>query len=107
MTIDLLTVADCPHTQPTLEVLHRLLAERNIRGTVHHVVVTDVSMAQHLQFPGSPTVRINGRDVEPNHNASEYGLACRVYRHGNVLSGVPPAALIEAAMRMPGIGRYP
>jgi hypothetical protein len=98
MKIDLLTVADCPHTQPTLEMLHDLLAERNVRATIHHVVVTDVSMAQRLHFPGSPTVRINERDVEPAHNASEYGLACRVYRHGNVLSGVPPAALIEAAL---------
>jgi hypothetical protein len=100
MTIDLLTVADCPHTQLTLEVLHRLLAERNIRATIHHVVVTDVSMAQRLRFSGSPTVRVNGRDVESTQHATEYGLACRVYRHGGTLSGVPPAALIEAALRV-------
>jgi hypothetical protein len=35
-------------------------------------------MAHLLQFPGSPTVRINGLDAEPDGELS-VGLACRLY----------------------------
>jgi hypothetical protein len=42
-------------------------------------VDTEVS-ADREQFVGSPTIRINGRDVQPPMEGEPTGLACRVYR---------------------------
>jgi hypothetical protein len=96
MTIEVLTVEDCPHADEALSRVHSVLEETRTVAKVTHVVVYDDETAQRLKFPGSPTIRVNGNDVEPA--AHEYGLACRVYRDGDSLSGVPPAGLILAAL---------
>ncbi len=51
-------------------------------------------------FLGSPTVRVNGRDIEPAR-ADEPGgaMSCRLYRTECGESGVPPEALLRAAIR--------
>jgi glutaredoxin len=97
--IEVLTVADCPHAEETLSLLKAILRETRIAADVEHVVVADEQSARKLKFPGSPTIRFNGRDLESDAASQEYGLACRVYRDGNSLRGVPPAALILAALR--------
>ena len=53
-------------------------------------------MAVSIGFLGSPTVRINGVDVEPSaHQRTSFGLMCRTYE-GN--GGVPPEELIDRAI---------
>lgn len=52
-------------------------------------------MAHSLRFPGSPTIRINGRDIEPQETAS-YGLMCRLYTDG---SGAPSHQRLRDAIR--------
>jgi hypothetical protein len=47
-------------------------------AVVEEVEVSDAAAAQALRFPGSPTIRINGVDAEPNEQLS-FGLACRLY----------------------------
>jgi hypothetical protein len=96
MTIEVLTVEDCPHVDAALSRVRAILDETGIAANVAHVVVRDGEAARRLRFPGSPTIRIDGLDVEPV--ADGYGLACRVYRDGDSISGVPPVQLIEAAV---------
>jgi hypothetical protein len=56
--------------------------------------------AQRERFLGSPTVRINGRDVEPEaERRTDYGLKCRLYRASTGLSGQPREELLQAALR--------
>ena len=51
------------------------------------------------KFPRSPTVRINGIDVELGCiNSGEYSLRCRLYRTAEGLSGLPEPAWIERAL---------
>ena len=53
-------------------------------------------MAQSLKFPGSPTIRINGKDVEPqSEQFAAFGLMCRLYSDG---SGVPSKQQLGAAI---------
>ena len=56
--------------------------------------MTDEVMARALEFPGSPTVRINGRDVQSTPEQS-YGLACRLYSGE---SGVPSVEVLKQAL---------
>ena len=97
MTIDVLTVSDCPHTQQVLSLVNAILEEEHLKGHVNHVIVPDEQAAHSLRFPGSPTVRVNGFDIQPS-SVKEFGLACKVYLDGERISGVPPAALIRATL---------
>jgi hypothetical protein len=47
------------------------------------IVVTEIrdeDDAERHRFPGSPTIRVDGRDVEPPDPGEAGGLTCRVYR---------------------------
>jgi DNA-binding transcriptional MerR regulator len=56
--------------------------------------------AARLRFLGSPTIRVNGVDIDPvARSSTEYGLKCRVYRAGERFVGVPPRELLEHAIQ--------
>ena len=58
------------------------------------------AQAQEEHFLGSPTVRVNGVDVEPDAGTRcGYGLVCRVYRTDEGLQGSPPDAWIATALQ--------
>jgi hypothetical protein len=92
--IELFYVPGCPHYEPALERVRKALAAEAVEGEIHRVLVTTVGEANALLFPGSPTIRINGKDVEPSSTLSP-GLACRIY--GN-RSGIPAEETLRAAI---------
>lgn len=94
MRIEVLFVPGCPNHGPALESLRNVLHSEAINAPIHEIAVTDEAMARSLKFPGSPTVRINGRDVESTSQQS-YGLACRLYAGGR---GVPPLEILQHAI---------
>ena len=61
---------------------------------VEQLEVTSEQEARVQGFAGSPTIRVNGQDVEPGSGSAGV-LACRVYEGG---SGVPPRWKLEAAI---------
>lgn len=55
--------------------------------------------AEHSRFLGSPTLRVDGHDVEPGADQREdFGLKCRIYRTPNGLTGAPLDDWIVAAL---------
>jgi hypothetical protein len=57
-------------------------------------------MIEETAFPGSPTVRINGRDIEEGIGlAGVAGLSCRRYRENHVMQPLPARAMILRALR--------
>lgn len=103
MNIELLCVANCPNHVVALERLHAILSAESFQTAVNEVLVSDAAMAQSLKFPGSPTIRINGRDVEPqSEQTTLFGLICRLYSDG---SGAPSQqSLLAAIERARGLG---
>jgi hypothetical protein len=95
MRIDVLYVPGCPNYQPALARIQEVLASESLQADVHGVAVSSDEEAKVLLFPGSPTIRIDGDDVEPNH-ASSPGLACRLYANR---SGVPSEEVLRLAVR--------
>ena len=56
-------------------------ANLGVEPTVDLLEVADLDAATELRFLGSPTVRVNGRDVEPGAELRrEFVLSCRVYQ---------------------------
>ena len=94
MLIEVFYVPGCPNHQAAIDNLRRVLRSTSITAPIQEVAVTDEAMARQLKFPGSPTVRIDGRDVESNPQAS-CGLACRLYSNG---SGVPSVETLRLAV---------
>jgi len=64
MLIEVLFVPGCPNHEPALERLRTVLCSEAINASIQEIAVTDEVMARSLKFSGSPTVRIDGRDVE-------------------------------------------
>jgi hypothetical protein len=96
MKIEVLYVPNCPNHAVALERLREALSAEGIQKHVNEVLVRDAEMAQSLKFPGSPTIRIDGHDVEPqSEKAAAFGLMCRLYSDGN---GAPSEQKIRAAI---------
>jgi hypothetical protein len=96
VNIELLYVANCPNHVVALERLRATLCAESLQMPVNEVLVSDGAMAQSLKFPGSPTIRINGQDVEPHSGqTTSFGLMCRLYSDG---SGIPSERSLRAAI---------
>ena len=100
LVIDVLYVQDCPHYQETLALVERVRAELGIDAELHSILVVDQAAADGARFPGSPTVRVDGRDVEPGSEpATEYVLGCRLYRLEHRFAGQPEERWIREALQ--------
>jgi hypothetical protein len=96
MQIDVLYFAGCPNHGPSVDLVREVIRDLGLQLPVHQIEVPDSETATRLGFLGSPTIRVDGRDIEPDAELrTDYAMSCRVY--GN--SGIPPRAWIEAALR--------
>jgi hypothetical protein len=98
--VELFWWAECPSWERTLEILREEMAAAGYdAGAIAVTEVTDEAQAERLGFPGSPTIRVDGADVQdPGDNP--IGLSCRVYREPDGrISPLPDRADIRAALR--------
>jgi hypothetical protein len=97
--IEVLYVQDCPHYRETLALVERIRAELGIDSELHSTLVVDQAAADQARFPGSPTVRVDGHDVEPGSEpAAEYVVGCRLYRLEHRLAGRPEERWVREAL---------
>jgi len=78
--VELLWWSGCPSTPDALEELRRVLAEAGLDP--EEIEVREVETEEQAledNFVGSPTIRIDGRDVA-EQSGQRPGLTCRVYR---------------------------
>lgn len=94
MRIEVLYIPGCPHHRTTMERVRNVLISESLEDEVCEVPVNTEGEAQSLGFPGSPTVRVNGRDIEPTRKVTPV-LACRLYANR---TGVPPEDMLRAAI---------
>jgi hypothetical protein len=71
----------CPSHSDARQLLGEVLAEMGLAIPIQVVEVPTEEDAERLEFPGSPTIRVNGVDVDPEGAAlMETALTCRLYR---------------------------
>jgi hypothetical protein len=103
--VEILYVQDCPHYPATLALVQRVLAELAINTQVHSILIGDQAAAEQARFAGSPTVRVDGHDVEPGSEPpAEIVVGCRLYRLEHRLAGQPADAWVRAAL-LRAVGR--
>jgi hypothetical protein len=99
--IELLWFNGCPNHPAARELLADVVAELAPDSGFRDIDVTDPDAADKLRFPGSPTIRIDGRDVQPGfEDPGDYTPRCRLYWTDDGPSRIPPRAWIEAALRL-------
>ena len=99
MKIELLTFEGCPNAQSARELVERVVAESRAAADIAYVNVPDPEEAERLRFLGSPTIRVDGRDIEPGADArTEHVLACRIYRTEQGSAGVPDDRWVRDAI---------
>ena len=104
MKIEVLYVAECPSHPAAISLIKDVLAAEGVSERIEEVLVRDQGMADALRFRGSPTIRINGRDVEEEEPGTHslFALSCRL--HGGSRRVALPAA--EAICRAVREARY-
>ncbi len=100
MRVEILYFSGCPNHGPAVDCVRQVLTEEETPAEMVEVEVKDAVTAQRIGFLGSPTVRVDGQDVEPAARAERaFGLSCRTYIDGGRRAGVPPPEWIRAAVR--------
>lgn len=94
MTIEIISIPDCPNHRPTVERVKSVLKSESLAVTVVERIVSDEIEARTVRFAGSPTVLVNGTDLEPRAEIST-NLACRIYVGSG---GIPSPELIKSAI---------
>jgi len=96
MKIEVLYISGCPNHTRVVESIRKILRDKQMSEEITEIEVSDSAQATAMAFPGSPTIRINGEDVEPNFSGlSSQGLTCRTYMADGRLQGVPSADWIR------------
>jgi len=92
--IEILVFDSCPHAEAAMRLAHEVAGRLGPGISVERVEVDTPERAVELGFLGSPSLRVNGADVE-GQTASAGRICCRTYDDG---SGIPPEWLLEAAV---------
>lgn len=99
MRIEFLYFKTCPSYKLALERLQAVLKELDVDAQVDMIEVKSANEARQLCFLGSPTIRINGLDVEQTaRSRTSYGLTCRMYETDAGLEGSPSIETIRDAV---------
>jgi hypothetical protein len=95
-----LTVAGCPNRDAAIALVHRVCAELSGPVEIRVVDIPDQEAAEKTRFLGSPTIRVDGRDVEPGaEHCLEYVCSCRLYQGEYSLRGLPEEAWVRQALK--------
>ena len=105
MKVEVLYFDGCPTYGVAEKTLRKVLADEGVQAEVELVAVNTDKDACSLRFPGSPTIRVDGRDLFPAPEREDWRLGCRVYTTPEGLRGSPTAEMFEEALTQIGAGR--
>ena len=99
MRVSFLYYEECPSHELALERVRAVMAGAGIPGEVEVLKVETEDQARRLRFVGSPTIRVDGQDIDPPGD-SHYALTCRAYRlEDDRISPLPSKEMIRRALR--------
>ena len=96
-TIELLYFDGCPSHEQLLPTVEQLADQNGAALQLRRVETPEA--AESERFLGSPTIRVNGRDIDPTAaERTDFGLKCRLYRLDDRTTALPPEDWIRAAL---------
>ncbi len=95
MKIELLIFDGCPNHEAAEKLVRASMEKLSIKDNIAIINVVDNDDAVSKRFLGSPSIRINGKDIEIEENEqTEYSMRCRVYWIDDKQSGVPSEEIL-------------
>ncbi len=95
MKVDILYFKGCPNHQPDVNLVQDVVDELGLDADIVETEVTGPGDAGRLRFLGSPSVRVDGVDVEPAaRQRRDFGFSCRTYDG----RGMPDRAMLTRAL---------
>ena len=101
MKIQFLYFEDCPSHEKTLARLRQVMAEEGIRERVEIIKVETDEQAATWHFPGSPTILVDGLDIDPPPVEAQSALTCPCLTCGRTgrFSPLPSPDMIRRGLR--------
>lgn len=96
MKIEFLYFDGCPSWIPALQNLKSVVSESFPESEIRLIHIRSIEDAERANFQGSPSIRVNGSDLEGKEEG--YGYKCRLYEEDGRLSGVPSKELIQSCL---------
>lgn len=99
-TVEVLLFDGCPNADVATSHAREAISHAGILADLRVVHIDGPADAIRWRFLGSPTIRVDGIDVDGAADTrTDFGMQCRVYSVDGRLAGAPPVAWIEAALR--------
>ncbi|HKS03685.1 MAG TPA: hypothetical protein VJS86_18570 [Arthrobacter sp.] len=97
--VEVLAFPGCPNRDAAISLAERVCAEVAGNAEIQVIDITDQQAAEQARSLGSPTIRVDGRDVEPGaEHCVEYLHTCRLYQGQHSLRGLPEEAWLRQAL---------
>jgi hypothetical protein len=103
MDITFLYWEECMSHEEALRRVRQVMAEEGVLVPVQMVKVETWAQAEQLRFIGSPTILVNGKDIQPPPPGAYFALTCRTYYLED--GGVSPLPSVECIRRALSAGR--
>ena len=98
--VEFLYFEECPSHEEALRRLRKVLHEEGIHDPPHIIRVETDEDARRLRFPGSPTIRFDGVDIQPEQaERMAPSLTCRTYWVNGRPTPLPTEEMIRQALR--------
>ncbi len=96
MRIQVLYFEGCPNYEPAVSLFQRTADELGVDADIEMVYIDSTERADANRFLGSPTIQVEGVDIDPAaRNRDDFGLCCRLYGS----SGVPSRDMVVNALK--------
>jgi len=120
MKVQILYILDCPWCVQTKKLIKESLDELGVKAEVEEILIDSDEKTRKYNFVGSPTVRINGKDIQeevskgqclPCEELAEHTekttefvkqecrCGCRIYFYKGKQYPYPPKEMIEDAIK--------
>ena len=100
MQIQFLFFEGCPSHEKGLERLRKVMTEEGINADVEVLEMVTDEQAAKWHFIGSPTILLNGEDIQPPPAEAAAALTCRVYRlEDGRFNPLPSEDMIRTALQ--------
>ncbi len=128
MKIQVLYILDCPWCVKTKQMVKDCLRELGIKAEIEEVLIDSDEKAKKYKFAGSPTAKINGKDIQEkiskgrclpceelyartkkstNFVKKECKCGCRTYFYKNKQYSYPPKGMIKEAIKRVKLVSHP
>ena len=97
MDIKILYFEGCPNHEPAVTLVKQVVTQLGVGADITEVEITGSEEVATQRFFGSPTIQVNGVDIEPGaRERTDHSYSCRMY---SGVSGLPPEEMIAAALQ--------